>query len=45
MLGLFLDNNEIKILPQRNTFYPQLYPYDFNNADPETVKGIHTILS
>lgn len=38
-----LNNDEIQILPQKNTTYPQLYFYDFADNSDENVKGIHYI--
>lgn len=32
-------------MPQKNTTYPQMYIYDFEDISPENVKGIHYILT
>lgn len=43
-LGLALNQDEIQILAQKNSYYPQIYFYDFGDFSPENVKGIHYIL-
>ena len=44
-IGLVLDNDEIKPVPQKNSLCPQMYLYDLAKMDnPENVKGIHCIM-
>jgi hypothetical protein len=43
-LGLVLNKDEIQILAQKNSYYPQIYFYDFADFSPENIKGIHYIL-
>lgn len=43
-LGLALNQDEIQILAQKNSYYPQVYFYDFADFSPENIKGIHYIL-
>jgi|SRR6266849_273377 len=44
ILGLVLHENEVKILPQKNSYFPQMYIYKLHDFSPENIKGIHTIL-
>jgi hypothetical protein len=41
---LVLNQDEIQILAQKNSYYPQIYFYDFADFSPENVKSIHYIL-
>jgi hypothetical protein len=43
LLGLYVDNYNVKILPQVNTFFPQVMAYEFYNNNPIHEKSIHTI--
>ena len=47
LLGLVYLNGKVEVLPQGNTYYPQMYIYDFNKFDPkidgENIKAIHEI--
>jgi hypothetical protein len=43
-MGLVLNEDEIQILAQKNSYYPQIYFYDFADFSPENVKGIHYII-
>lgn len=43
LLALVLHNDLIEILAQKNTYYPQMYIYDFASTSAEQIKGIHNI--
>lgn len=42
-LGLVLNKDTIEVLPQKNSYYPQMYLYDLADFSDENIKGIHHI--
>jgi len=43
MLGLYVDKEGVKVLPQNNSYYPQLHIYDASRKDGSDLLSITTI--
>ena len=45
LLGIYMDQNEVKILPQHNVFYPQIKIYKLFNTNKSHIFSNHCIQS